>query len=215
MGGGPSLNNIDFNLIKHRRIIGINNAYGDPVLDGNGFAKKDSEGRFIYTPRDWVDACWFCDGRWYSWHYRSLKEFSGIIAHCVPRCFRNGTHYFVRGKPRGLESREGCVAWNGNAGMSAVNFAYHLGVKRVILLGFDMRRVDDRPNWHNDHPSLQKNPYFRFLRSVDHVHRDAILFGLDVVNCTPGSAITQWPIMSLERYLDLEALGTEDFKDAT
>jgi len=40
LGGGPSLNDVDFDLIKNRRIIGVNNAY---------------------QLGDWVDVCWFGD----------------------------------------------------------------------------------------------------------------------------------------------------------
>jgi hypothetical protein len=192
---------INFDLIKHRRIIAVNNAYGDPVLDGNGHAKKDRSDQLVYVPRDWVDAVWFVDARWFSWHVKNLKDFSGIISHCAPRCIHIGMNYFLRGKPGGIESREQYIAWNGNAGMSAINFAYHLGVKRVVLLGYDMQRVNGQPNWHKDHPAPQKNPYFRFLRKAPNIKADAARLGLEIVNCTPGSALTQWPIMSLEEYL--------------
>jgi hypothetical protein len=40
LGGGPSLSKVDFSLIEHRRVIGVNNAY---------------------QLGDWVDICWFGD----------------------------------------------------------------------------------------------------------------------------------------------------------
>jgi len=40
IGGGPSVNDVDFSLIKHHRIIGVNNSY---------------------QLGDWVDVCWFGD----------------------------------------------------------------------------------------------------------------------------------------------------------
>lgn len=204
MGGGPSLNNVNFDLIKDRRIIAINNAYGDPVVDSQGVAKKDKLDRVSYTPRSWVDAVWFCDSRWFSWHCLNLREFPGIIAHCGVNLTRIGTNYFKRGKPEGLEERPEFVSWNSNAGFSGINFAYHLGVRRVVLLGYDMRRVDNQPNWHKDHPSPEKNPYFRFLRREHFVAKDAERLGLEIINCTPGSAAKKWPIMTLEEYLKQE-----------
>ena len=198
LGGGPSLNDADFSLIQHRRIIGVNNSYGDPV--------HNKKGKLIgYKPRPWVDICWFGDGRWYSWHIKDLREFSGLIAHCVPR-LKNavGLHSYTRGKPAGIETRQGFVAWNRNSGASAINLAYHLGASRVILLGFDMRRIDDRANWHDDHPSPQKNPYHRFLRLFPKIAKDAGDLGLEIINCTPDSAIDQFPIMTLEAYLKKE-----------
>lgn len=192
-------------------MIGINNAYGDPVLDHRSKAKKDKHERVEYIPRPWVDVCWFCDSRWFSWHYLNLKEFPGIIAHCAVSLNKVGMHYFLRGKPGGIETREGHVAWNGNAGYSAINFAYHLGCKRVVLLGFDMKRVSGSANWHHDHPADEtKNPWFRFLRRTNFIKRDAEKIGLEIINCTPGSAIDAWPIMSLEEFLSQEEGNVDD-----
>lgn len=173
------------------------------MLGANGEALRDTEGRLTYRPRDWVDACWFHDGRWFSWHYQSLRDFAGIIAHCAAhRVTQMGTHYFHRGKPTGLDVRPSYVAPNGNAGLSAINFAYHLGVRRVVLLGYDMRVVDGETNWHRDHPLKHGGtPYPRYLSRTKFVAGDAKTFGLEIVNCTPGSAITWWPIMTLEEYL--------------
>jgi hypothetical protein len=206
------LTKVNFDLVKHRRVIGINNAYGDPVLDGDGRAIKDTEGRLTYKPRDWVDACWFHDGRWFSWHYQSLRDFSGIIAHCAAhKVTQIGTHYFHRGNPTGIDKRPAYVAPNGNAGFSSINFAYHLGVRRVVLLGYDMRVVEGDSNWHKDHPIKYGTlPYPRYLKRAKYVAADALALGLDIINCTPGSAITCWPIMSLEEYLDKEEEEVED-----
>ena len=205
-----SLQKINFDLIKHRRVIGINNAYGDPVLDEKGETTKDEKSRLIYTPRDWVDACWFGDGRWYDLHKHNLLSFKGIIAHCVDRINVHGLVCYRRGKPQGIVTSSDAVSWNRSSGTSAINFAFHLGVKTVVLLGFDMKRINDRPNWHQDHPgSHRKNvedPYERFLRCFSHVASDAQTLGLEIINCTPDSAITQFPIMPLEEYLRKEVI---------
>lgn len=208
LGGGPSLLSVNLDLIKDRRVIGVNNSYGTPVIDKDGMAKVKPDGRVCYTPRNWIDACWFHDRRWFDWHRDSLVDFPGIIAHCCPQLQVAGLHYFERGKPAGIDEKIGRVASNGNSGMSAINFAYHLGVRRVVLLGFDMKMVDGNPNWHKDHKTrpytLKHQPYFRFLRRAEYVRKDAIKLNLEIINCTPGSAMTQWPIMSLEEYLEEE-----------
>lgn len=72
------------------------------------------------------------------------------------------------------------------------------------MLGFDMRRVDDKANWHDDHPVRQKDPYHRFVRLFPHIAKDAEGLGLEIINATPGSAIDQFPIMSLDEYLRKE-----------
>ena len=76
LGGGPSLNDVDLNLIKDRRVIGVNNAYGYPVIE---------EGKTVrYEVRDWVDLCWFSDSGWFNNHRKYLELFPGLIAHCNP-----------------------------------------------------------------------------------------------------------------------------------
>ena len=199
LGGGPSLNDVDLSLIHHRRIIGVNNSYGDPVYN--------KRGKLIgYEPRPWVDICWFGDSRWYSWHIKNMRDFPGLIAHCVLRLKEaRGLHAYNRGKPAGIEERPDYISWNRNSGASAINLAYHLGASRVVLLGFDMRRVNDKTNWHDDHPSPQKNPYYRFLRLFPKIAKDAEALGLEIINATPDSAIEQFPIMTLERYLEKES----------
>lgn len=200
LGGGPSLNNVDFSLIQHRRIIGVNNSYGDPTYNRRRKLIK-------YNPRPWVDVCWFGDSRWYSWHIKSLREFPGLIAHCAPRLKDvRGLHSYNRGKPAGIETRPNYISWNRNSGASAINLAYHLGASRIVLIGFDMRMVGDKANWHDDHPkcSSKRNPYFRFLRSFPKIAKDASDLGLEIINCTPDSAIDQFPIMTLEAYLERE-----------
>ena len=61
-----------------------------------------------------------------------------------------------RGKPAGIETRAGFVSWNSNTGVSAISLAYHLGVRTIVLLGFDMKNdADGNSNYHDDHVSLE------------------------------------------------------------
>jgi len=184
LGGGPSLNDVNFDLIKEKRVIGVNNAY----LLGS-----------------WVDICWFGDSRWWGWHKEKLSEFPGLIVSCATSLVKNNYNFLkivARGKPRGIEQKPNCVSWNRNSGISAINFAYHLGVKRVVLLGFDMRRIDNKTNWHDQHPCPDKNPYEMFLRVISSVQLDAQRLKLEIINATPGSAIKVFPTMRLEEVVD-------------
>ncbi len=70
-----------------------------------------------------------------------------------------------------------------------------------MLIGFDMRRVNDRANWHEDHPCPQKDPYGRFLLAFPHIAREARELGLEILNATPESAISQFPIVKLEEVI--------------
>lgn len=179
-------------------MIAVNNAYGDPLKDEKGKAT-------CYVPRQWTSAVWFGDSRWLDWHHKYLKGFSGIIAHCAPRHEKNQSlFYYKRGKQSGIDQRPSFVAWNKSSGGSAINFAYHLGASKIVLLGYDMHKVDGKTNWHDDHPSHNKDPYWRFLRPFPFIAKDAESLNLTIINATPGSAIDCFPIMTLENYLTSE-----------
>lgn len=194
LGGGPSLNDVNFDLFKDQPVIGVNNAYGDPV--------KDEEGNLIrYEPRDWVDVCWFGDGRWYQWHKKYLEEYKGLICSCSPATNKiKFIKSISRGKPQGIETN-GSIAWNKSSGSSAINLAYYLGAKTIILVGFDMKQRNGQNNWHTDHKNvIKRDVYKRFLTVYPAIKEDADRIGLKILNANPDSAITVFPFIELESY---------------
>lgn len=185
LGGGPSLKFEDLSVIHSRRTIGTNNAY---------------------QLGDWVDLCWFGDCRWYDWHRERLLKFAGLKISCCQRTFgKPGIQTICRGKPAGIETRPGFVSWNGNTGGSAINIAYHLGARKVVLIGFDMRRVNGEPNWHTEH--VEKTPgnrpndeniYDRYLDRFKSIAADARRLNMEIINTTKGTEINNFPIIPLE-----------------
>jgi len=177
LGGGPGLLKVDLSLIHDEFCIGVNNS------------------AFL---GDWVDVCWFGDMKWWEWHRERLKEFKGIIATCNMKLKKwPQLKRLIRGKPQGMDERPTHVSWNRNSGASAINLAYHLGASRVVLIGFNMQRVDGKKNWHDDHAEKPHDPFARHLKPFGHIARDAMRLGLEIINATPGSALKHFPIMSL------------------
>jgi len=188
VGGGPSLKKVNLSLIKNERVIGINNAY---------------------QLGSWVDVCWFTDSRWFDWHKEKLLNFAGLKVHCVNRLKYVGwLKRLLRGKPMGIEKNPGVVSWNKCSGSSAINLAYHFGAKRVVLIGYDMQRVDDEANWHSDHPYPKKDPYDNFLKCFPSIAKDAEELGLEIINATPGSLIDVFPITTLEEAIHASNVST-------
>lgn len=105
-------------------------------------------------------------------------------------------------KGKGITEDRNKVCWNGNSGGSAINIAYHLGAKKIVLVGFDMRRVNGEKNFHNDHKEQQHNPFRRHLKGFPIIAKDAKRLGLEIINATPGSAIDSFPITTLENVLN-------------
>lgn len=179
IGGGPSLAEMDLSPIWNQRVIGVNDAF----KLGN-----------------WVDVCWFSDCRWYEWNKELLKEFSGVIASCTNcSCNHPRVLQVKRLEGSGIVTNPAIVRWNKNSGASAINLAYHLGAKRIVLLGFDMKQKDGQNNWHQNHkhnprPTIYQN---LFLPPFDIIARDAKNLGIEILNATPDTDLKAFPIIQL------------------
>lgn len=191
VGGGPSLINLDLTLIHDKRCIGTNNAY---------------------RLGDWIDICWFGDSRWLEWHQNvkelrdGWKAFNGIRASCAPRTKDHADiKYLERScKPYGIETDPTKVCWNKTTGSSAINLAYHLGAKKIVLLGFDMKLVGIKNNWHDDHQTQgdKPDPYPRFMKAWEPLVKDLKNLDVELINCCMDSAIPEELVMKKE-YLEV------------
>ena len=202
IGGGSSLNttgllptkenasaiiakmNEDLVGLKDHRVIGVNDAY----LLGS-----------------WVDVCWFGDVRWYEWNREKLLEFKGLKTCCCPTLAapeRPGIKVLKRSLQLGLTEDKQTVKWNKSSGTSALNLAVHFGVKKIVLLGFDMYiGKDGYHNWHDNHlvsGHSPANPYTRFMQPFVNIAVDAKRLGVEIINCNLESDITQFKKKALE-----------------
>jgi hypothetical protein len=84
-----------------------------------------------------------------------------------------------------------CVHFGGNSGYQAINLAYLWGAKRIVLLGFDCKDVDDKAHWFGQHPEglTQIQPYQLWLNHFPAIAKDLAARGVEVINCYMDSAI--------------------------
>jgi len=222
IGGGPSILN-QFNIpskvieevssgamrpdvyspylspLHGKHVIGINNAY---------------------QIGDWIDTIFFGDCSWYLVHRRALARWPGIKATCCNR-FANkneteqeGVKYLMKDKTRrlGISYDPSAVSWNGNSGGAAISLAVHFGVKRIYLLGFDMKLGEkNKTHWHKGHRKISKTPiksplipslpFPKHLKGFPPIARDAKARGIEIFNLNPDSAITVFPKIELKDIL--------------
>jgi len=180
IGGGPSIKDMDLSCIHKRHVIGVNDAF---------------------KLGDWVDVCWFGDERWFHWNKEQIRSFEGVVFGCPPtsKPFPRVLHV-NRNEGYGLTSIRNKVVWNKSSGGSAINLAMHLGAKEIVLLGYDMKVVDGNHNWHTNHKHHPRNDIYekRFLPPFQKIASDADRLGLKIYNATPDSALTVFPLVSLE-----------------
>ena len=182
LGGGPSLLSVDLEspVLRGARVIAVNCAYLDAM---------------------WADAMIFGDCRWYKEHGQRLLDFAGLkVTTCVTWEREPGIRVLHKElTPNGISEDPGTLRWNLNTGACAMNLAYHLGVSEIVLLGFDMHPGEDgRANYHDRYGKIAqraRSPYGRFLRPFPTIKDDLDRLGVRVLNATPGSALTLWPIV--------------------
>ena len=91
----------------------------------------------------------------------------------------------------------GRVHYGSNSGFQAINLAILFGARRIILAGFDMHNRSGR-HFFGDHPKglLNNNRYENFVPAFEYAAKH-LPEGIEIVNATPGSAITCFPMVDL------------------
>jgi hypothetical protein len=173
--------------LHNKHIIGVNNAF---MLG------------------DWVDCCFFGDCAWYLVYRLNLAKFVGLKVTCCPRFAEKpekrceGVKYLAKDSKRyGITDNLSGVSWNHNSGAAAISLAVHFGVKRIILLGFDMCLNDEKvSHWHGTHGNKKPPPFPRHLKGFPAIADDASKLGVEILNASLTSAIevfTKRPIKDL------------------
>jgi hypothetical protein len=177
-----------------KHVIGVNNAY----LIG-----------------DWLDCLFFGDGSWYLSHQQRIAAWTGLKVTCWPRIVETkydpmqSIRYLSKDvkKMYGLTRDKSKVSWNTNSGASAIGLAVHFGVKRIMLLGFDMNLDQNKiSHWHGSHGAAGKKqkkspPFIRHLKGFPQIAEDAKVMGVEILNVNPDSAIEAFPKVRLRDIL--------------
>ncbi len=180
VASGPSAKDVPLSLGKGRaKFIAINNSV-------------------LLAP--WADCLYACDWKWWRKH-RWLWE--GAKCPLLVSQDRIAVEVFPRIKrvnaKRACEALQfaamGEICWAGNSGLQAVNLAAQWGASRIVLVGFDMR-LDHGAHWHGKHRTGMSNPsdksVARWLARTEAAAAVLATRGIDVVNCSPISALTSY-----------------------
>jgi hypothetical protein len=183
VGGGPSVKNVDLDLLQDEVIICINDAYR-------------------YFPN--CTAIYWVDESWASENYDNLEKhncqlmFTSKFAQHIgfdPKKERKGLLGSVilkRTGDNGYDPRIDCVMGN-NSGTQVINLIVNMKPKTIVLLGYDMKHVDRKSHWH-DGKRLPITPTVYtdlFIPSTNALAKEINKRKLDVdiVNANPNSAL--------------------------
>ena len=156
----------------------------------------------------WIDVVCCMDLKWPEWNKEELSKFGGLkisshLSHATSDLAQLLNIRVVQSSKThvGISEKPPLVASNGNSGAFAINLAVQFGAKKIVLLGFDMKTIEQKHNWHDDHiveTNQDRNPYPKFLARFPAIAADLTKLGIECVNATPGSALTVFPIVEPE-----------------
>jgi len=194
IGGGPSLRDFNFNLLKGSKTIAINKA-------------------ILFYPN--ADVLFWTDTRFYNWHKNEVDNYKGLKFTLRPSSqYTEDINLLKKGKPHGLELDDQTLAHGNNSGYAAINLAFHLGARRIILLGFDMGNHMENnkliTHFHDGYPSKAApdhvykdkfSPGFSELKSELNDFSNLKGLGITVLNASPYSKLNVFPKITIEQAL--------------
>ena len=92
----------------------------------------------------------------------------------------------------------GKIHTGSNSGYAAINLAYHLSAKTIVLLGYDMRMSGSRRHWFSDRPEHfnVSSDYNAFIRQLNTI--DTKKHGIEILNASRRTSLTCFPLVNLE-----------------
>jgi hypothetical protein len=153
-----------------------------------------------YQMVPWATALYAADAHWWGWH-KGAKDFGGLRYSLSPDAAKYGVSILRNTGQGGLEMSPDGLKTGRNSGYQAVNLAVHFGAKRIILLGYDLQPSKQREHWHPDHPHSRPSPYSAFRDAFKLLVGPLASLGVEVVNCTPATALTCFPRRPLREAL--------------
>ena len=153
------------------------------------------------------DHVYSTDHRWYTHHIGDLvRDYEGQLwtqSIAWDKTEKDPAEWGIKsltGKTdgRSLSTDPKVLHTGQNSGFAAVGLAYHLGGRRIILLGFDMMLDGKQRHWFGRHPDGMEvaSNYGHFMKNFDRI--DCKALDIEIWNVTRKTALTCFPRYNLE-----------------
>lgn len=134
-----------------------------------------------YKLASWADALASTDARWWR-HNPDALNFAGKKFTAAPEF----------AKIAGVEHLQ--IDCSTNSGLLGAMVAANFGAKRILLCGLDMGGA----HFFGDHKPPLKNPNAQRFEIFKRQFASYRPRGIEILNCTPGSALKTYPFADLE-----------------
>jgi len=201
IGTGPSLTIEQVNLVKKYKTFGVNRAY---QFD--------------------VDVMLACNFDFWDYYWSDIKKYK--CHKWTPRiesARKYSINYIEEIWEPGLSTDKNYIHAHHGSGPQILNLALHYGVKKMALIGWDMRypgKVNDSQyagnrHYFGEYPNkLQHWPrtgsdgeMTGLIKEVETIKPED--YGIEIINCTKNSALKCYPYQSLSEFLN----ASESHKD--
>lgn len=145
-----------------------------------------------YRQIDFLDELYACDSRWWKVHGKEVQEIKRTRKWCYdPEGIQYGAIKIDGRHDNGFSRDPNHIHFGSNSGYQALNLAYLWGCSKIILVGYNMQRVNNKSHFFEGRdPSLITNsPYNVFVKKFNTIQPD---IRSKVINCTPNSALTMF-----------------------
>lgn len=155
---------------------------------------------------------YYADPRWRDWHNEKpeFRQFGGVqvsiqgslgwerlaeSGEAFVLCNYGGESAVLSRKPNGLATGQ-------NSSYQAVNIAVLAGAAQIVLLGVDLKpAANGKTHWFGEHPvKTEAGIYSAMLNSFRRLAREWPK-SIDIVNCSPDSALDCFRKASIESVL--------------
>ncbi len=152
----------------------------------------------------WADALYACGAdrsQWWQRHGPGLGGYGGLRYTLDPEAAPWAGVLKATGI-EGLETDPSGLRTGQQSGYQAINLAFHLGAKKIVLLGYDMQpAADGTDHFFGDHPHGVKPPWTDLRPFYDSLVAPLQALGIAVVNATRRTALECFPRATLAEAL--------------
>lgn len=156
-----------------------------------------------YKLMPWADVLYSCDTRW--WDVHGPRALAAGVTSQRWSCHEAGKNdkraaaaqhglHLVPGVRGSVFEPAGFIRYGNNSGFQAINLAILFGAARVLLIGYDMRGTHFFGR--HERPLVNTDPG-QFIQEFNTAAKK-LPPGVEVVNCTPGSALRCFPAAALQ-----------------
>lgn len=193
VGGGPSLRGFDFNRLRDRyTVLCVNASMFDVPFAAAGFS-LDLRAIRMWWPRLLtleIDQFYAVDRKW----------LPGVSGGPSPRM-----RFLLRRQDRDFSTANGYITAGGTSGFGAMNLAVQRGARKIILLGYDYGGRGGVWHHNESHYSFKQQQddaqWQQWARNFDRPAYFLRRAGVEVVNCSPDSAITAFPKSAIDEVI--------------